>query len=226
MLKFILKATLFISFIIPLAVVAQVNENQLSNPPEQLTTEYKEKELVLDAFAMFNGDQVEKSYVTAHKLRKTLKTEYGLSNANLLLAYYFQNKTLIDSSLYYVNQSLKYKEVGTDSMKTRGRSLAYNILAINYKNKGLLTESKKWHLKGIEEAEKYNEENLYYTHTHGLGLTYSTMGNYTRALELFKECLKYEDDEEIVYGSYINIGSLYAEMEDYESSEKIFKQRT
>ena len=205
-------------------ILGQVDPSGLHSVPVEITIEEKEKKQIEDLYFQFNNQQVESAYKTAHKFIKTLKTEHALANSNLLLAYYFNNKTLIDSSIFYVNQSLKFNTLGTDSLNTRGRSLAYNILGINYKNKGLFEESKKWHLKGIEEAQKYNEKNLYYTHTHGLALNYSEMGNYSRALKLFEECLQYEDDPEIVYGSYINIGMIYSHLKDYESSDEYLKK--
>ncbi|WP_109299929.1 tetratricopeptide repeat protein [Aquimarina sp. AU474] len=214
-LSFILWSTL---------VVCQIDSENLSALPKGITIEAKEKKLVDDAYFLFNNNQVEKSYVIAHQLKKTLKTERAKFNCNLLLAYYFKNKALIDSSIYYVNQSLKFERLDNDSIKTKGRSSAYNILAVNYKNKGLLQQSKKWHLKGIEESQKYNEKDLYYTHTHGLALTYGEMQNYSKALELFEECSKYEGDPEIVFGSYINMGMIYSSLKDYESSDKYFKK--
>ncbi len=224
MIKLVLNC-IRISFIFwSTLVFCQIDSKKLTSVPEEITLESKEKKLIEDAFFLFNNKEVEKAYKSAHKLRKSLKTEYALTNSNLLLAYYFKNKALIDSSIFYVHQSLKFNKLSTDSLRARGRSLAYNILGINYKNKGLPEESKKWHLKGIEEAQKYNEENLYYTHTHGLALTYSEMGDYNKALELFKECIQYEDDEEIVYGSYINIGMIYSNLKDYESSNMYFKK--
>lgn len=59
-------------------------------------------------------------------------------------------------------------------------------MAINYKKRGLLEESKKWHIKGNEVSQKYNGKNLYYTRTHGLAKTYSNLDDYKKALELFK----------------------------------------
>ncbi len=218
--KVIITGLLFLPFIMK----AQATDGKLSPPPESIKIEYQEKKLIKEAFKIFNNKEEKRAYKIAHQLLKKVKTEYAKANANLLLAYYFKNKTLIDSSIFYVNRSLKFNKLGNDSIKIRGRILAYNILAINYKNKGLNEESKKWHQKGISETEIYNEVDLYYTHTHGLALTYSDMGNYEEALSLFKKCLTYKGNREIVYGSYINIGGIYSHLKDYDASNSYFEK--
>ncbi len=191
---------------------------------KELTLEHKEKTLMNNAFDLFNKDQLEEAYEMTHKLKKSFKTNYGIGDANLLLSQYFKNKTLADSSIYYAKLSLKYNRLNNDSLETRRRSLAYNILGINYKNKGLLEESKKWHLQGIEESRKYNEKKLYYTNTHGLAMVYNDAKDFPNSLELFKKCLEYEKDKQIIYASYINIGTIYSEMENYELANKYFKR--
>ncbi|WP_108867034.1 tetratricopeptide repeat-containing sensor histidine kinase [Aquimarina aquimarini] len=208
--------------VLPFTIKAQVNKVTPSQSAKVTSLEEQEKKEVAEAYKLYNiGSKDVKKVV--HRLLKTLKTKKSLTNANLLLAYYFQNKALVDSSIYYVNKSLQY-ELADDSTQAKKTSLAYNILAINYKNKGLLQESKKWHLKGIEFAEKFNEEDLYYTHIHGLANTYSELGDLKKSLELFKECLQYKDDKEIIYGSYINIAIIYSEIKDFESSDMYLKK--
>ena len=70
------------------------------------------------------------------------------------MAYYFNKHSLIDSSFFYTNQALKNNNSNSDSLRFRLSSLCYNLLAINSKKRGLLEESKKWHIKGIEAAQK------------------------------------------------------------------------
>ena len=92
------------------------------------------------------------------------------------------------------------------------------------KEKGLLEESKKWHYKGIDISQKYNEKNIYYTHKHGLANLFAQTGNNESALKAFKECLNYKEDKEITYGSYINIGNIYASQGDYDTSNDYFNK--
>ncbi len=186
--------------------------------------EEREHASVMDAFRLFNKGESEKAYAMARKLLLKVKSTRAVMNSNLLLAYYFKNKSLADSSIFYVNEYLKYNIVGSDSLKMRGRAIACNIQGANYRIKGWFEESKKWFFKGIEAAQKYNDENQYYRNIHGLALCYSYTNEDTKALPLFKECIGYEANLEIVYGSYLNIGMIYAKLKNYELSDKYLQK--
>ena len=167
-----------------------------------------EKAQIDKAFILFNTGKPEEAYSKAHFLLKSTRSNYIKVNSSLLLAYYFKNQSLIDSSLYYCKKALVYNTSATDSLKNRLSALTYNLYALNNKEKGLLEESKKWHLLGLEVTKK--KENLYYTHLHGLANTYRSLGRYSKALELFKVCINEAKEEEIIFGSYINLGIIYA----------------
>ncbi|MHA7060216.1 tetratricopeptide repeat-containing sensor histidine kinase [Aquimarina sp. M1] len=222
--KLLLKGIIYIYLTLCSIISAQVNDNNIPAFSKKYTLKEKERDLINKAYDILNSEEEQKIVKIAHHLIKNTKTDYAQANANLLLAYYYKNRTLIDSSNYYVEESLKFSASQNDSLGTRGKILAYNILAINYKNKGLYEESKKWHQKGIRLTEKFKETDLYFTHLHGLALTYSDLGNYQQSLKLFEECLSYENDPEIIYGSYINIGNIHAYLKDFETSNKYLKQ--
>ncbi|MDO5969388.1 tetratricopeptide repeat protein [Flavivirga aquimarina] len=203
-------------------IVAQVNGSNTSSKID-VDLASKEKEQIIDAFVRLNrGD--EKVYVIGHQLRKKAHTHYAKINANSLLAYYFRNRRLTDSSNFYVKEFMKLNTVGGDSLICRRKTIAYNLLAINYNTKGLVEESKKWHQKGITLAKKYNDEENYYTHLHGLAVNYVALGDLKQALQLFKECLLYKKDLELTMGSYINIGQIYSENNDFETSDLYLKK--
>ena len=184
----------------------------------------REDKNTLALYDLYNKGEEKKAYKKAHLILKSKVDNRALARTNLLLAYYFNKRAVIDSSIFYTNQALKYNSAVNDSLKNRLFSLGYNLLAINYKKRGLLNESKKWHIKGIEVSQKYNEQNLFYTHTHGLAQTYSELGDYNNALKLFKQCLEYKADSEIILGSYINIGDLYSKLKDYENANIFYKK--
>ena len=166
----------------------------------------------------FNSGSAKKAYKEAHKFLKKFKTNKAIANTNLLLAYYHNNYAEIDSSIYYTNQALAHKSIVNDSLANRLTILAYQLLALNNKNKGLYHESKKWHIKGAELSEKHNETNLYYSHLHGLASTYITINKTQEAKSLFEKCIKYSNDPEIILGSYINLGSIYSSFSQYKLS--------
>lgn len=169
-------------------------------------------------FYYFNNGFDKKAYKQAHISLHKFKTNKALTNTNLLLAYYHNKFAAIDSSIYYTQQALSRKSIVNDSLGNRLTILAYELLALNNKNKGLYHESKKWHLKGAELSEKTHEMKLYYSHLHGLASTYIALNKNKEALEIFEKCIKYSRDEDIILGSYINLGSIYSSLSKYKTS--------
>lgn len=225
MLRFLQKLVIINLYILSFFLQAQSEESKTLHLPNGIEVEYKEKEKIDQAFALFNNNKQKEAYKIAHRLLKKKLDPHSKANTNLLLGHYFNSRELIDSALYYTNQTLKCsKLIQNDTLKNRLYSKVYNLFAINNKRKGLFEESRKWHIKGIDAAQKFKEVNLYYTHTHGLAQTYKEMGNYKSALKLFKECLTYNEDPEITYGSYINIGTIYSLMKDYDSSNEYYQR--
>ncbi|WP_348824300.1 tetratricopeptide repeat-containing sensor histidine kinase [Flavobacterium aestuarii] len=215
MIKRIVFACLLIT---AYAANAQAVDSKKMTSPKSEPLELQEKRIIADAFNLLNKNEDKKAYKIAHKFLKSSKAKSTLTNSNLLLANYFNKRSLIDSSLFYTHQVLKLNASANDSLTCRLYSLGYNLLAINNKKRGLLEESKKWHIKGIDISQKFKETELYYTHVHGLALTYSELGDYSNALKLFKQCLNYKQSEEIIIGSYINIGDIYSILKEYEKS--------
>ncbi|KAF2516755.1 tetratricopeptide repeat-containing sensor histidine kinase [Flavobacterium foetidum] len=199
-------------------------ENKKKAFVSKKTIPVKEDKNTLALYDLYNKGEEKKAYKKAHSILKSKTDHRALARTNLLLAYYFNKRAVIDSSIYYTQQALKYNTVVNDSLKNRLFSLSYNLLAINYKKRGLFNESKKWHIKGIEVSQKYNETNLFYTHTHGLAQAYTELGDYSNAIKLFKQCLEYKDDDEIILGSYINLGDIYSRMKDYDNASIFYKK--
>ncbi len=217
------RLCLFILVFLSFGLQAQI-ENKKKPLAVKKSSKTKQDPKVLNLYDLYNKGEEKKAYKKAHQLLKSQLNNRSTANINLLLAYYFNKRAVIDSSIYYTNQAFKYNTTANDSLKNRLFSLGYNLLAINYNKRGLFNESKKWHLKGIEASQKYNERNLYYTHMHGLAQTYTELGDYQNALKLFKECLEYKDDPEIILGSYINIADIYSRLKDYDNATIYYKK--
>ncbi|WP_055437558.1 tetratricopeptide repeat-containing sensor histidine kinase [Lacinutrix algicola] len=183
-----------------------------------------EERKVDELFYYYNNGSDKKAYQQAHKLLGTFKSSKAITNTNLLLAYYHNKYVANDSSIYYTHKALKSKKNIKDSLGVRLTILSYQLLALNNKNKGLYQESKKWHLKGAELSEKHKETNLYYTHLHGLASNYVTLGKTKEALELFNKCIKFSNDEELILGSYINLGFIYSSLSNYEKANNYLQK--
>jgi signal transduction histidine kinase len=214
---------LFLLVFLSFSLHAQI-ENKKQVFASKKNSSLKPDHKILALYDLYNKGNEKKAYKNAHLLLKSKADNRSLASTNLLLSYYFNKRAIIDSSIYYTNQAFKYNTTTNDSLKNRLFALGYNLLAINYNKRGLFNESKKWHLKGIEASQKYDEKNLFYTHIHGLAQTYTELGNYQNALKLFKECLEYKEDTEIILGSYINIADIYSRLKDYDNANIYYKK--
>lgn len=187
--------------------------------------EAKEKKTVTAIYSLYNNGEEKKALRSVKTFLKNAKYPSNIASAVLLQAYYYNKRSILDSSIYYTNQALKFNaKITNDSLKSRLFSLEYNLMGLNYIRKGLFEVSKKWHLKGLEISQKYKETDLYYTHLHGLAGVYNSLKDSKNALKLFKECLDYKKDEEITLGSYINIGDIYSDLKDYEKANYYYNK--
>ncbi|WP_244307357.1 tetratricopeptide repeat-containing sensor histidine kinase [Flavobacterium fluviatile] len=179
--------------------------------------EAEEKKAVTALYNLYNKGEEKKAVKNAKTFLEKAKYPSNAASLNLLQAYYYNKRAILDSSIYYTNQALNYNiKIANDSLKNRLFSLGYNLMGLNHKKKGLFEASKKWHLKGLQTSQKYKEINLYYTHLHGLASVYKALGDNKNALKSYKECLEYKKDDEIRLGSYINLGDIYSDSKDYE----------
>ncbi len=207
---------------IPFLILSQ--SKSLYSTTDSVEQEAREDKLTSEIRASYNNTPNDPKFLKKiHKVKSKIKTIKGKLNLYILTALHFQRKTKLDSSIYYTKKCLDLK-IDNDSINARVRSYAYSILGINYYNQGLYSESKKWYLKGIEEANKFNEINFYYHNIHGLALLYSKLEEYQPSIELFEKCLEYKEDPEIMLGSYINLGLVYSKQEKVTLSNQYLKK--
>jgi len=179
--------------------------------------EAEEKKTVTALYKLYNSGDEKKALKNTKFFLKQAKYPSNTASLLLLQAYYYNKRSILDSSIHYTNQALKNNtKIVNDSLKNRLLSLGYNLMGLNYKMKGLFEVSKKWHIKGLEASQKHNETNLYYTHLHGLAGIYKDLRDNKNAIKSYKECLEYKKDDEIRLGSYINLGDIYSDSKDYE----------
>ena len=208
--------------------LSNVNGQEIKNRSitlnhENLVTVEKTRIDIL--FDLLNSNEEEKAYKKAKTLTKLLKTKESSIRLSLLLSHYFNKKTQLDSMSFYANKALKNSEgITNDSLRRILASSSYNLLALSSKKRGLFEASKKYHLKGIEILEKQQKGYFYYANLHGLANVYMGLGDYTNAIKYLKQCLDYKDDEEIMIGSYLNLGTAYGQKKEYETSNSYLKK--
>ena len=208
-----------------ISLFAQIDSNNkkiisvTKNSPEA-----EEKKAVTSFYNMYNKGDEKKALKKVQAFLKKAKYPSNTASLVLLQAYYYNKRAILDSSIYYTNQALKYNtKIKNDSLKNRLFCLGYNLMGLNYKKQGLYEASKKWHLKGLEVSQKYKETNLYYTHLHGLASVYQALGDNDNALKSYKECLEYKKDDEIRLGSYINLGDIYSDRKEYDKGNYYYQ---
>ncbi|MFD2564638.1 tetratricopeptide repeat-containing sensor histidine kinase [Aquimarina rubra] len=180
-----------------------------------------EREIIDELKALANTpDKREESYIRAHKQlkKKAVKSNRFRADLSLILSSYFRSVSQIDSIKYYAKKILELNDFGNDTLKNNIHGLACFTLGQANSFTGLHEKSKKWYYKGIEISQKYNDKRVYYVNSFGLANIYIATSEYDRALDLLEKCQKYEENEEIVFGSIVNIANIYGYKEDFDKS--------
>ncbi|WP_164914185.1 tetratricopeptide repeat-containing sensor histidine kinase [Aquimarina sediminis] len=210
MLRFLRKINVCFIFILPLILSAQMREGKLPPVPKKINTYKEEKKLLDKAYSFLETDKHQEAYKISHRLLK--KTFYKDTRlySSIVLGSYFNYKNLADSALYYGNKSVELIGQKKDSVSRLRLSMVYNIIANAYSDKSLLEESKKWHLKGIEIAQRYEAKGHYYQKIHNLAATYIRLGEYDYAIQLLESCLQFEGKSEFTFTVYISLASAHS----------------
>lgn len=215
MLKFLHLSIVYGIFILPFILGAQVDKSSIPFIPGKERSIIKEIQLLINT----HGKEEEAYKKVHHQLKtKALKSGQFKADLNLILTSYFKKKALIDSSFYYAKRVLTIKHFKNDTIKNEIYGLTYNMLGILNSKIGLEEKSKKWHLKGINISQKYNDRRIYYINSFGLANAYLSTKEYDNSLNLYKQCLEYTEVPEMVYGSYVNMANIYGYLENYEAT--------
>lgn len=198
------------------------NKTILSNHEHLVSIEKKHTDYL---FNLLISNEKEKTYKEAKNFLKTAKTKESVTRLNIILSHYFITKTQLDSVSFYANKALKNTDgIANDSLRRILASASYNLLGLANNKRGLYEVGKKYHLKGIEIVDKQQKDYTYYINLHGLANIYMRLGDYTNALKYFKQCLDYKENDEITIGSYVNLGIIYGQKKEYESSNTYLKK--
>ncbi|MDH7444928.1 tetratricopeptide repeat-containing sensor histidine kinase [Aquimarina sp. 2201CG14-23] len=208
---------LFFSFYIH----AQIDNNEISSFKKN------ERRIVKEIQKLVNTrGKREEAYNKVHEQfnKKGFKSDRFKADLSLILSSYFKNKSQIDSSKYYAQKILSLKNFDNDTIKHEIYGLSYNLLGMIDAKIGLNEKSKKWHLKGIDLSLKYDDKRIYYVNSFGLANVYIATSEHEAALELFKKCVKYTENSEMVFGSYVNIATIYGNWEQYDETIKYLEK--
>ncbi len=171
-----------------------IDDTQLPQPEPKTTS-----------FTVF-GASPDKANDTLLKKIKIATNFDDKADAIIELANFHIEKGNIDSINYYgnylFNESLKIN-------KNYFLSAAANIIAIGKRKEGLNDEALKWHIKGVGYAENLTDKQLLYRHKFGIGIIHFLRKEYTKALDLYNECLNNTLDVKLEYDIYKRLGDIH-----------------
>ena len=216
MLKFIQKIFIVLSLIISFQnVFGQINDNALY-PPDKTKAFLKERKQLDQAYHDIGTKKDQEAYNISHKILKKTKYRIAKIQASINLGIYHNNRNLSDSALFHVNNLIGYIGKKNDSISLIAKSQAYNLKAVAYGDKGLFDESKKWHFKGIELAQKLKNKKAYYVKIRNLAAMYNKLGDYDDAIELLETCLEYKKDLRYTFIVYNSLAYSYSSKGKYD----------
>lgn len=158
-----------------------------------------------------------------------LKTaEYGAQRFSILdqLIEYHIQKSNTDSVLHYTN--LYLKEVRNwnqkESIKERYSSIGHFYLGKGNQMNGLIDNAIKWHIEGLQEAEKNKYIELQYKNKLGLAECYIQQSNTTKAITILEGSLTEFIPEftSLVLKNNILLGKAHRFNKDYIKADKYY----
>ncbi|WP_298319980.1 tetratricopeptide repeat protein [uncultured Aquimarina sp.] len=212
------------SMLISYNICSQIDGNNLSLSSKRLNLYSEEQKQLDEAYNLLGTERELDAYTNSLRLLKKTKHKKNKIYANIIIGIYNNDRNLADSALFYGNEVIKLVGNQKDSLSMLRLSSAYNIIANAYGDKSLLEESKKWHLKGIEIAQKYQTGERYFRKVHNLASTYIRLENYDYAIKLLESCLEYTENTRFTFTVYISLATAYSYKNDYELALSYLKK--
>ncbi len=224
MLRLVLQGFIYIFFIIPGIVNAQIYENKTRSSSYKVLPYNQEKKQIDQAYKDLGTSKNQEAYAISHKILKKTRFEKIKMQAYINLGVYFNDKSVSDSALYYGKNALQLIDKRSGPVWLKGKSFAYNIIAISYGDRGLYEESKKWHLFGLEIAQNFEDKKPYYNKLYNLATMDVKLGNYDNAIKHLHKCLEYKKDAKFISTVYNSFALIYYERDDYISALSYLKK--
>ena len=103
------------------SLYSQIDNNiKKTLPVVKKSPEAEEKKTVTALYNLYNKGDEKKALKNAKSFIKKAKYPSNIASLTLLQAYYYNKRAILDSSIYYTNQALKYNtKLTNDSLKNR-----------------------------------------------------------------------------------------------------------
>lgn len=138
-----------------------------------------------------------------------------VANIHREVAFYYENNNLLDSALVAYEKALTTAE----SIEDRPLQLVlYNDLAILYRQIGIYSQTKDYHLKSLELASEIGDKEMIEYSYHGLGFLFETVGDYDEAITHYFNSIDVAESRGSVSGvitTLQNIGTTYLKLDNH-----------
>ncbi|WP_405207803.1 tetratricopeptide repeat protein [Aquimarina sp. LLG6339-5] len=223
-LSYLKNSITLVLLLFSLSILGQIDGRNISISKKRLNSYSDERKYLDEAYKLLGTEKEIDAYNTSHRLLKKTRHKKNKIYANIIIGIYHNDRNLADSALFYGKNIIKLLGKQKDSLSMLNLSSAYNIIANAYGDKSLLEESKKWQLKGIEIARKYNSKEIYYRKIHNLASIYIRLNNYDYAIELLESCLEFKKNEKFTFTVYISLATAYSYSNNYELALSYLKK--
>ncbi|MBW1295654.1 sensor histidine kinase [Aquimarina litoralis] len=138
------------------------------------------------------------------------------AKAKLYLGRYFNSIGVVDSSIYYTRASLIHLR------NKKYLAQAYRLLGSSYRRSGKIDDALEILYRSLKISEEIDYTDMVTKVKSDLGLLYANKKEYDKAIRFLRESIETAENDQAVYGNYVNIGAIYFFKKDFENAEQYF----
>ena len=198
---------------------------------ENDSTRLRNKFKIVNSFVYINADSLEKKYTNSIK-NEAIKvgSNYNTARAYNYLGDYYLKKFVLDSALYYINESEKLFIKEKDSIYL---SYCYSSKADIYNYINDYNKALYYNFEALKQAQKTDKARPVFFAYQSIFFTLGKLKNEKKALEYYQKALEvldnYKKEFRVDYYSFLAqahnfMGSVYVKTENYDEAKILYQQ--
>ncbi|MBW1294537.1 tetratricopeptide repeat-containing sensor histidine kinase [Aquimarina litoralis] len=205
------------SFIIFLCSICHITNAQIDTKEKSKDIDY-DYQLLEKAriYSNTEGEDKRKAFLISHEVLERTQNDYHKVLAYKNLSHYHYYSYVSDSAIFYAKKGVTLTEKRQDSLGVSLTNWFYLVLSNASRDKGLLDDSKKWALKGLETVKLIDDTEIEKKLLLNLGITYRMKGDPKKALEIYNSMII--GDENPNPDLYVSIAICHLEMGNFEKA--------
>ncbi len=157
------------------------------------------------------------SYTVLSKISKHKNYQDSIrAKAKLYLGTYFNSTGVVDSSMYYTRASLIHLR------NKKHLAKAYRLLGSSFRRSGQMDNAIEILYRSLKISEEIDYQEMIVKIKSDLGLVYANKKEYDKAIRFLEESINKAENEQAIYGNYVNIGAIYFLKKDFKNAEEYF----